>query len=122
MNVKDLLTMSVGQEADPTNNVLEDSNWVRGFFTVYIIYKAGSRFLYNSMATYMLSAIVQKVTGEKIIDYLQPRLFEPLAITRPDWEESPQHANTGGWGLRLKTEDIAKFAQLFLQKGKWNGK
>jgi hypothetical protein len=70
----------------------------------------------------MLSAIVSKVTGQKVIDYLQPRLFEPLGIAKPDWEESPQHVNTGGWGLRLRTEDIAKFAQLFLQKGKWNGK
>jgi CubicO group peptidase (beta-lactamase class C family) len=70
----------------------------------------------------MLSAIVSKVTGQKVIDYLQPRLFEPLGIAKPDWEESPQHINTGGWGLRLRTEDIAKFAQLFLQKGKWNGK
>lgn len=114
--------MSVGQEPDPTSVVVKDSNWVKHFFTVYIKYKPGSKFLYNSTATYMLSAIVQKVTGEKVIDYLQSRLFEPLGIAKPDWEESPQHTNTGGWGLRLKTEDIAKFAQLFLQKGKWNGK
>ncbi|MEJ7678981.1 MAG: serine hydrolase [Segetibacter sp.] len=122
LSVKDLLTMSVGQEPDPTSVVVKDSNWVKHFFTVYIKYKPGSKFLYNSTATYMLSAIVQKVTGEKVIDYLQSRLFEPLGIAKPDWEESPQHTNTGGWGLRLKTEDIAKFAQLFLQKGKWNGK
>ena len=122
LTIKDLLTMSVGQEPDPTGTVVQDSNWVKRFFRVYIRYKPGSRFLYNSTATYMLSAIVQKVTGEKVIDYLQPRLFEPLGIAKPDWEESPQHTNTGGWGLRLKTEDIAKFAQLFLQKGKWNGK
>ncbi|WP_018616374.1 serine hydrolase domain-containing protein [Segetibacter koreensis] len=122
LTVKDLLTMSVGQEPDPTGTVVEDTNWVKRFFTVFITYQPGSHFLYNSMATYMLSAIVSKVTGQKVIDYLQPRLFEPLRIAKPDWEESPQHANTGGWGLRLKTEDIAKFAQLFLQKGKWNGK
>ena len=122
LTVKDLLTMSVGQEPDPTGIVTKDSNWVNHFFTMPIKYKPGSRFLYNSTATYMLSAIVSKVTGQKIIDYLQPRLFEPLDIAKPDWEESPQHINTGGWGLRLRTEDIAKFAQLFLQKGKWNGK
>lgn len=122
LTVKDLLTMSVGQEPDPTGIVSRDSNWVKRFFTIYIKHKPGSKFLYNSAATYMLSAIVQKVTGEKVIDYLQSRLFEPLDIAKPDWEESPQHTNTGGWGLRLKTEDIAKFAQLFLQKGKWNGR
>lgn len=122
LTVKDLLTMSAGQEPDPTGAVITDSNWVNRFFRIYIKYRPGSQFLYNSAATYMLSAIVTKVTGEKVIDYLQPRLFEPLGIAKPDWEESPQHANTGGWGLRLKTEDIARFAQLFLQKGKWNGK
>jgi hypothetical protein len=78
--------------------------------------------LYNTLATYMLSAIVQKVTGEKVIDFLKPLLFEPLAIEGMDWEVDPHGINTGGWGLRLKTEDMAKFGQLFLQKGKWNGK
>jgi hypothetical protein len=69
----------------------------------------------------MLSAIVQKVTGEKVIDFLKPRLFDPLAIEGMDWEVDPHGINCGGWGLRLKTEDMAKFGQLFLQKGKWNG-
>jgi hypothetical protein len=70
----------------------------------------------------MLSAIVQKVTGEKIIDYLTPRLFKPLGIEGMDWETDPVGINTGGWGLRLKTEDIARMGLLFLQNGKWNGK
>lgn len=122
LTVKDLLTMSVGQEPDPTGIVVSDTNWVKRFLKLPIEYQPGSQFLYNSMATYMLSAIVSKVTGQKVIDYLQTRLFEPLGIAKPDWEESPQHINTGGWGLRLKTEDIAKFAELFLQEGKWNGK
>jgi CubicO group peptidase (beta-lactamase class C family) len=70
----------------------------------------------------MLSAIVQKLTGEKVLDYLTPRLFEPLHIEIPQWDESPQGISAGGWGLQLKTEDMAKFGQLFLQKGVWNGK
>jgi CubicO group peptidase (beta-lactamase class C family) len=122
LTVKDLLTMSVGHDPDPTGIVVRDSNWVRSFFSMPIKYQPGGTFLYNSTATYMLSAIVSKVTGQKVIDYLQPRLFEPLGIAKPDWEEDPKHINTGGWGLRLKTEDIAKFAQLFLQNGKWNGR
>jgi hypothetical protein len=72
------------------------------------------------MATYMLSAIVQKVTGENLIDYLTPRLFEPLGIEGMDWEVDPIGINTGGWGLRLKTADMAKFGQLYLQQGVWN--
>jgi CubicO group peptidase (beta-lactamase class C family) len=73
------------------------------------------------MATFMLSAIVQKVTGQKLTEYLQTRLFGPLAITGYKWDESPEGINVGGWGLYIKTEDMAKFGQLFLQKGVWNG-
>jgi hypothetical protein len=74
------------------------------------------------MATFMLSAIIQKVTGQKVVDYLKPRLFTPLGIKDIDWEINKQGINTGGWGLRVKTEDLAKLGQLYLQKGLWNGK
>ena len=122
LRVKDLLSMSVGQSTDPTGMVVSrDSNWVKGFLALPIQYKPGSRFLYNSLATYMLSAIVQKLTGQKTIDYLKPRLFDPLGITGMDWEIDPMGRNVGGWGLRVKTEDMAKFGLLYLQKGKWNG-
>lgn len=122
LRVKDLLTMSVGQAPDPTGPVAVSDNWARTFLKTPILYQPGTKFLYNSAATYMLSAIVQKVTGEKIYDYLKPRLFDPLGISGIDWETSPQGVNVGGWGLRLKTEDMAKLGQLFLQKGSWNGK
>lgn len=123
LKVRDLLSMSVGQAPDPTGIVgSKDTNWVKAFLALPILNKPGTVFLYNSLATYMLSAIVQKVTGQKVIDYLTPRLFNPLGIKGEDWETDPKGINTGGWGLRLKTEDIARFAQLYLQKGKWNGK
>jgi len=122
LDVKDLLTMSVGQEPDPTFATIQTDDWVKTFLATPVKYEPGSRFLYNTMATYMLSAIVQKTTGQKVVDYLQPRLFGPLGISGIDWETDLNGVSTGGWGLRLKTEDIAKFAQLFLQKGKWNGK
>jgi CubicO group peptidase (beta-lactamase class C family)/predicted glycoside hydrolase/deacetylase ChbG (UPF0249 family) len=122
LRVKHLLSMSVGQEPDPTGPVGMSDNWVRTFLNTPILHEPGSQFLYNSAGTYMLSAIVQKVTGEKILDYLTPRLFRPLGISGIDWEVDPKGINTGGWGLRLKTEDMAKFGQLFLQKGSWQGK
>ncbi|MDP4130408.1 MAG: serine hydrolase [Bacteroidota bacterium] len=123
LTVKDLLTMSGGQDPEPTVPVVsKESNWVKAFLAWPIVHQPGTHFLYNSLGSFMLSAIVQKVTGEKIIDYLRPRLFEPLGIEGEDWETSPRGVNTGGWGLRLKTDDMAKFGQLFLQKGKWNGK
>lgn len=122
LTVKDLLSMSVGQTPDPSFLVAQDTDWVKRFFKVPVQHKPGSVFLYNSMATYMLSAILQKVTGEKLIDYLRPRLFIPLGIQDADWESDLDGINVGGWGLRVKTEDIAKFGLLFLQKGKWQDK
>ncbi|MFT4152437.1 serine hydrolase domain-containing protein [Parafilimonas sp.] len=123
LTVKNVLSMSDGQEPDPTGAVVaRDSNWVKGFLSTPILHYPGTQFLYNSLGTYMLAAIVQKVTGQKVIDYLKPRLFGPLGIEGEDWETDAGGINTGGWGLRLKTEDMAKFGQLFLQKGNWNGK
>lgn len=122
LRIRDLLSMSAGQEPEPTPAVVsQQDNWVKGFLAAPIVHEPGTKFLYNSLCTYMLSAIIQKVTGQKVIDYLTPRLFNPLGITGMDWESDPKGINTGGWGLRLKTEDLAKFGQLFLQKGNWNG-
>ena len=120
MTVRDLLTMSCGHDVEPTNRGA-DIDWVTEFLAHPVEHEPGTFFRYNSMGTYMLSAIVQKVTGEKLVDYLTPRLFEPLHIDKPHWEESPQGINCGGWGLYLKTEDLAKMGQLLLQKGEWNG-
>jgi CubicO group peptidase (beta-lactamase class C family) len=123
LTVKDVLMMSDGQDPDPSFLVAaKDSNWIKGFLATPLIHEPGTQFLYNSLGTYMLSAIIQKVTRQKTIEYLTSRLFDPLGITGMDWETDLQGINTGGWGLRLKTEDMAKFAELFLQKGVWNGK
>ncbi|HXB33533.1 MAG TPA: serine hydrolase [Puia sp.] len=122
LTVKDALMMSDGQEPDPTPTVVIDTNWARRFLRIPIVHEPGTKFLYNSTGTYMLAAVVQKVTDQTVLDYLKPRLFEPLGITGEDWETSPQDVNTGGWGLRLKTEDMAKFGQLYLQGGNWKGK
>ncbi len=122
MTVRDLLTMSCGHDVEPTGQREEGVDWVQAFLAHPVVHEPGTFYLYNSLGTYMLSAIVQKVTGEKVVDYLTPRLFDPLHIDKPKWEESPQGINTGGWGLYLKTEDLAKMGQLLLQNGEWNGK
>ncbi|GAB3768094.1 hypothetical protein GCM10028818_01930 [Spirosoma horti] len=124
MRVKDLLTMSTGHDKDTTPSLRggTDTNWIKSFLAQPVDHKPGTFFVYNSGATYMLSAIVQKLTGMPVIEYLKPRLFGPLGIEGEDWEVDPNGINTGGWGLRLRTEDIAKFGQLYLQKGVWNGK
>lgn len=120
MRVRDLLTMSCGHQAEV--KFTSEAPWVRSFLAHPVDHKPGTHFQYNSPGTHMLSAIVQKVTGQTVLDYLRPRLFEPLGIDSPDWAASPQGISAGGWGLKLCTEDIAKFGQLYLQKGRWNGK
>jgi CubicO group peptidase (beta-lactamase class C family) len=124
MRVRDLLTMSTGHAKDSTPALRESGgkNWVKSFLAQPVEHDPGTFFVYNSGATYMLSAIIEKVTGQTLIQYLTPRLFKPLGIEGMDWEVDPNGINTGGWGLRVKTEDIAKFGQMYLQKGVWNGK
>ncbi|KAA6439941.1 serine hydrolase [Dyadobacter flavalbus] len=124
MRVQDLLTMSTGHDKDATPAVREssDKNWIKSFLAQPVEHTPGTFFVYNSVATYMLSAIVQKRSGKTLLEFLGPRLFQPLGIEGADWETDPNGINTGGWGLRVKTEDIAKFGQLYLQKGMWNGK
>lgn len=139
MTVWDLLTMTCGHDTDHTFELTraagadisgrmdasagnQDFDWIKTFLAYPVEHKPGEFYCYNSLASFMLSAIVQKVTGQKVMDYLQPRLFEPLHISGIYWTENPQGINHGGWGLFLKTEDMAKMGQLFLNNGVWNGK
>jgi CubicO group peptidase (beta-lactamase class C family) len=124
MRVRHLLSMSTGQAVDTWSSMVDrpDGNWIRGFLEVPVVHTPGTHFVYNTGVTYMLSAIVQKTTGTKLIEYLQPRLFEPLGIENASWQESPQGITAGGIGLSIRTEDIARFGQLYLQKGMWQGR
>jgi CubicO group peptidase (beta-lactamase class C family) len=129
MRVHDLLRMSTGHQTEP--NVWHPEagptgkpgdTWTKTFLNHDLPFKPGTHFLYNSPGTYMLSAMVQKATGTTLLDYLKPRLFEPLSFDDPYWLTSPQGITAGAYGLLARTEDIARFGQLYLQKGKWNGK
>ncbi|MDL2221401.1 beta-lactamase family protein [Parabacteroides sp. OttesenSCG-928-N08] len=120
LTIQHLLTMSVGHEKEPAINGNQE-NWAKCFLATPIVNEPGEKFLYNSYATYMLSAILQKVTGENLLDFLTPRLFEPLGIKDIQWEKNWEGINTGGWGLRVKTVDMTKLGLLYLQKGIWEG-
>jgi len=122
MRIRDLLKMNSGHQMGTSGGMREGKTWVEGFLTLEVQHKPGTHFVYNSGATYMLSAIIQKVTDMTLLDYLKPRLFEPLAIENPTWESDPDGINVGGSGLSVKTEDISSLGQLYLQKGNWNGK
>ncbi|GFE82953.1 hypothetical protein GCM10011487_49530 [Steroidobacter agaridevorans] len=122
LRIQHLLTMSAGHAKDPTPLVTREQDWVKAFLSLPIEHAPGSLFVYNSGATYMLSAIVQKVTGEKLSDYLRPRLFAPLQVSAIRWATCPLGIDAGGWGLSATTETLAKFGRLYLQQGQWNGK
>lgn len=125
MRLRDLLMMSTGQhkeDVDKINVYAPDKSGTRQFLAASVSQKPGTLFYYNTPATFMLSATLQKVTGQTLRDYLVPRLFEPLGIPTPDWDVTPQGYSFGGSGLHLRTEDIAKFGQLLLQRGEWNGR
>lgn len=120
MRLSDLLRMSTGQQTEPPRTANEP--WTKTFLAHPVPFKPGTHFQYNTSATYMQSAMVQKATGKTVLEYLRPRLFEPLGIENPTWELSPEGISTGGYGLSIRTDDIAKFGQLYLQQGKWEGK
>ncbi|MNB82021.1 6-aminohexanoate-dimer hydrolase [compost metagenome] len=123
MNISHLLMMGTGHTEDTMTELLNDAegNWVKAFLRQPVDREPGTFFLYNTGATYMLSAILQKVSGQTLLEYLTPRLFAPLGINNPVWQSCPRGINTGGYGLSVTTEDIARFGQLYLQKGIWNG-
>jgi CubicO group peptidase (beta-lactamase class C family) len=119
MRVRDLLSMSGGHEVEPKFDLAAGPT-VRGFLEHPVTHAPGSFFRYNSPGSYLLSAIVTKATGQTVLDYLKPRLFEPLGIRNPEWGNTAEGYSFGGYGLFLRTEDIAKFGQLYLQKGRWD--
>ncbi len=121
MKIRHLLTMSTGHEQEPSG-IDKSRDWVKVFLSAPPTKVPGTHFLYNSLATYMVSAIVQKVTGQTVRDYLMPRLFTPLGIPEPEWDACPKGVSAGGWGLWLNTREISRFGQFLLQKGKWEGK
>ncbi|MET7281203.1 serine hydrolase [Kribbella sp. NPDC005582] len=122
MTVRHLLTMSTGHDEDTVQRMTRDDRMVRTFLGLEVEHEPGAPFVYNSGATYLLSAILQRVSGETLLDYLQSRLFEPLGITEATWGSSQEGITFGGWGLSLSTESMAKFGQLVLQRGLWEGR
>jgi len=124
LRVRDLLRMSSGQtyEAITPFPFGSKENLARTFLALPVAFKPGTHFVYNTPGTYLCSAIVSKVTGQSVHDYLLPRLFGPLGIGDPTWAASAQGVSFGGFGLSLRTEDIACFGQMLLQRGQWQGR
>ena len=123
MTVRDLLTMTTGHAVDvmPPHSATE-RNWARTILARPVEHLPGTHFVYNSGATYLLSAILNRLTGERLLDYLTPSLLTPLGIVGATWEQCPRGIDIGGWGMAITTENIAAFGQLMLDGGRWNGR
>lgn len=122
MTVRHLLTMTSGSVIANEAGMGTQTDWVSWFLNAPLASFPGDRFNYNSLNTYMLSAVIRMVSGVSLTDYLMPRLFGPLGIPRPDWAKCPMGIECGGWGLSLTTDEMARFCQLYLDGGKWRGK
>lgn len=120
MTIRDLLLMASG--ITPDWNIRNAStDWIRNYLSKPV-QTPGKKFNYDSMCTYLLSAIVQKMTGMTVLDYLKQKLFQPMNITEVAWELSPEGINTGGWGMHIQSESLAKFGLLLLNRGMWEGR
>lgn len=127
LRVRDLLTMTTGHSASTMEGIdrtisLPGARWARAILAQPVEYEPGTHFVYNTGATYLLSAILHRLTGRRLLDYLTPRLLEPLGITHAAWEQDPDGIDTGGYGLSITTEEMAAFGQLYLQGGVWEGR
>lgn len=123
MKVRHLLSMNTGHQNDTFSRVATpEPEWAKRFLSLDVELEPGTHFCYNTTATYMLSAIITKLTGMRMTDYLRPRLFNPLGIEGVWWDESPEGIDFGGWGIHISAEDMLKLGVLYLNKGVWNGK
>ena len=121
VTIHDLLCMGSGLSAASDGIDPEQPDWAKRVLSFPVEHTPGTHFQYNSMGTFLCSQAVQRRTGMTVLAYLTPRLFAPLGIETPRWDESPQGVSCGGWGLHLSTLDVAKFGQLLLRDGVWGG-
>ncbi|SFS82521.1 serine hydrolase [Paenibacillus sp. 453mf] len=122
MTIHHLLSMNTGHHDNIYAEIAREQDWVRAFLSLEVKSEPGTYHLYNTHATYMLSAILERVTGHNLVDFLMPTLFDPLNIPRPIWETCPMGITAGGMGLSLTTDSVAKFGQMLLDKGMYAGK
>jgi CubicO group peptidase (beta-lactamase class C family) len=124
MTVRHLLMMASGHAVDTADRSAPDrtGNWAKAILAMPVEHAPGTVFIYNSGATYLLSAILNRLTGERLLDYLTPRILEPLGISDATWEQCPRGIDCGGWGMAITTESLAALGQLYLQRGLWEGK
>jgi len=121
LKVKHLLTMSVGQERDIFSDLTPNDNVFEMFFNQKLIHDPGEKFMYNNFASFMLSAIVTKITGRSLNDFLNEYMYSHIGMEKPNWDQV-NNVNFGATGLHISANDMARFGLLLLNEGNWNGK
>ncbi len=119
VTIEQLLNMTSNVDFSESG-AISGNDWKKGFMSAQQKAEPGSKFDYNSMNSYMLSAVIQERTGETMFDYLKERLFDPMGIREVHWEHSPEGITKGGWGMLIRPEDALKLGYLYLNHGKWN--
>ena len=119
LRIRDLLTMNTGMPFTDPERKDPAGDWVKLFLANEVKDLPGTKYRYDSCATYMLSAIVERKTGRKLMDFLGERLFRPIGIEKAWTTTSPQGVACGGWGMNMTTRELARFGQLYLQQGRW---
>lgn len=124
MTVEHLLTQTSGHTTGLSGGSWRSikSSWIKEFFKVPVTKPPGTHFQYSSATSYMLSAIVQRTTGQSTVDFLRARMLQPMGIRGLRWQVGPDGVNPGGNGISCCTSDLLKLAILFLNQGKWNGR
>ncbi|UVI29427.1 serine hydrolase domain-containing protein [Paenibacillus spongiae] len=122
MTIHHLLSMNAGHHDNIYGDVAQEADWVKAYLAAEVVRQPGTYYRYSTHSTYMLSAIIEKATGQNLLDFLRPRLFEPLGVTQPSWETCPMGIAAGGMGLSIPFEGVAKFGQMLLDKGVFNGR
>jgi CubicO group peptidase (beta-lactamase class C family) len=124
MTVRDLLTMRTGHDHETSGSEWRPlkTSWIAEFMKIPVVYQPGTKWVYTSAASYMLSAIVTRTTGQKLADYLRPRMLDPMGIRDFQWNVSPEGVTPGGNGLSWSTADSLKLGMLYAQKGAWQGR
>lgn len=121
LTLEHLLSMQSGNQFNEASS-MTDTDWIHGFLASPGLGDPTGKFQYNSLNTYMLAALVTRLTGKSLSTFLSERLFSAMGIEDFYWETCPAGIEKGGWGLYMRAEDLAKLGQLVLDHGYWNGK
>lgn len=128
ITIRHLLTHTSGISWNESTSYVDfmewqrSENWIDFILARPVTSEPGARFNYSTAGTHLLGAVVEQAVGKSLFEYGKEKVFTPLGMGSVEWGRDPQGVTDGGNGIRMNVYDMAKFGQLFLNDGKWNGK